>query len=193
MKLNFNKRPLSYSCLNSFEYNKETWYRTYILNQRQQSREMDFGKMIDERFQNDLSFIPEIPRYPLLQHEMKATFDSIPLIGKPDNLYLDKFLLRDLKTGKWDWTTEKADNTKQFDMYLLLIYLVYKIKPDKFTCFIDWLPTRDSGNFEISFIEPVKVQSFKTKRTMGDILRYGAYIKNTIKLMQEFVDNYPIA
>lgn len=190
MKLDFIKRPLSFSSLNSFDYNPETWYETYILGKKQVSRELEFGSMVDKRLQTDKDFLPMIPRCPLQQYELRAVFNGIPLIGKPDALDLDKFILRDYKTGKNEWTKKRADDTGQLTMYLMLIYIVHKIPPEKFKCFIDWMPTQMNGNFEISFVEPIEknIKTFKTKRTMTDLWNFGSYINETVDKMQKFVD-----
>ncbi len=95
------KRPLSWSAISSFEYDPEQWYRTYILNERQSSKEMDFGSVVDKKFQDDLTFLPTIPRGENLQYKMMAVFNGIPLIGVPDVFSFKKEkLLADLKTGK---------------------------------------------------------------------------------------------
>ena len=187
-KLDLNKRPLSYSSISSFHYNPEVWYRTYILNERQTSKEMTFGSMIDLKIQNDPTFLPSLPRYPLMQHEMKVVFNGIHLIGKPDGLDLNEFVLVDFKTGKQPWNKKRADETYQLTMYLLLIYITKKIPPEKFKCLIHWLPTKENGSFDIEFRDnPVKVITIETKRSMKDLLNFGTYIHETIKSMEKYV------
>ena len=191
----FKKRPLSYSCLSSFDYNPEVWYDTYILGNKQVSKEMTFGTMIAQKKQDDPTFLPQIPRCPLLQYKMEATFNGIPMIGKPDAIDLDNFILRDYKTGKKDWDKKRADETDQLTMYLMLVYIIHKIPPEKFTCWIDWMQTMEDENFNLSFVEPIEenIKHFKTKRTMADILHFGKYINDTVKKMQEFINKKEIA
>lgn len=193
MKPTFNKeRPISWSSISSFEWNKEQWYQSYILGKRTSSPEMEFGSMIDKKIQNDPLFMPALPRYPLMQHKLTGAFSKIPLVGLPDGLCLDTFQLADYKTGKKPWDQKRADETGQLTMYLLLIYLSLKIKPEEFTCFIHWLPTQDSGKFEISLVGE-EVKTFETKRTMKEILVFGSRIIKTVNAMEAYVDNYELA
>ena len=190
--LDFNKRPLSYSSINSFEYNKERWYETYILGKRQSSRQLTFGSKIDLMLQNDPNFLPQIPRDGLLQHEMVVSFNGIKLIGKPDFINLEKYILRDFKTGVVKWDKKRADETDQLTMYLFIVYIKYKIPPENFKCYIDWMPTEESGDFEIRFVEPIEqnIQQIETSRTMQDIAKFGVKIKKIIKEMEKYVKNH---
>lgn len=190
-KPTFSKtRPLSWSAISSFEYNPEQWYESYVLGKRQWSKEMAFGSRIDKDIQSNPDFLPELPRYPLMQYKMNVVFNNIPLVGLPDGLDLDNFLLCDYKTGKVAWTQKKADETGQLTMYLLLIYITTKISPEKFRCFIHWLPTQDNGDFSISFHDTLKPVTFETKRTMKDLLAFGVRIKKTLKMMEEYCQNH---
>src|SRR5689334_52062 len=130
MKEFLKKRPLSWSAISSFEYSPHQWYRTYILGERQTSKEMEFGKVIDQRFQDDPTFLPSIPRGEQLQMKFKATFSGIPLVGVPDIIALEKEpMIGDLKTGRKEWDQKRADETGQLTFYSLLVYLNYKLKP----------------------------------------------------------------
>lgn len=194
----FKSRPLSPSCINSFLYDKDKWYETYILNKRQTSEELTFGSMIDKRLETDPTFMPEVPRCPMLQHNMTALFSGIHLTGKPDALDLDNYILRDYKTGKNKWDKKRADESLQLTFYLFLVYLNYKIPPDKFCCYIDWMETTkisiakkglSKGEYKIEFVKNMKVKHIKTKRTMSDLIKLGNLIKNIVQEMKEYVDN----
>lgn len=193
----FSKRPLSPSNVNSFLYNKETWYDTYILNKRQSSKEMDFGSMVDKKLETDPTYLPQVPRYPIKQKEMKAVFDKIYLIGKFDGLDLDNPTLADYKTGVKAWDQNRIEDCLQLKFYLLLLYINTKIPPEKFKCIIHWIPTKkeETGDFikTISFRDdPVVPITFETRFTMQDILLTGQLIKKTIKEMSEYVHNHPL-
>lgn len=189
--LDFNKRPLSPSCMMSFLYDKEKWYQSYVLGKRESSPEMDFGNMVDDRIQKDPTFIPDLPRYPLMQEKMTIAFNGIKLVGKFDGLDLDNFILADYKTGVKKWDKKRTKETIQLTFYLFLIYVTKKIPPEKFTCKIHWLPTKkqDIGfSTEISFRDdPVVPITFETKKTMSDLLKFGKFIKNTINEMEKYV------
>ncbi len=193
-------RPLSYSAINTFSDptygSPEKWYRSYILGERQSSAEMTFGSKVDLMIQNDLTFCPTLPRYPLMQHKMSVMFNkNIPMTGTPDGIDLDKLLLADYKTGRVAWTQEKADHTDQLTCYLFFAYITHKIDPSDFTCYIHWLPTvrADSGDFSvvISFRDdPVVPITFTTYRTMEDILTFGGKVIKTVDAMQKYLDQH---
>jgi len=196
-------RPLSWSAISSFEWRAGDWYKRYVLKEEQvKSPELEFGSMVDTRIQNDPTFLPELVRYHILQHEMRATFDKIPLIGYADT-YNPKIgihgglsdpkskvfkggKLRDYKTGRKPWDQKRADETGQLTMYLFMLYLQDRsIKPEDVELFIDWLPTHIEDG-KITFIEPVIIRTFKTKRTMRDILEFGQRIKKTWAEMEDY-------
>lgn len=187
-------RALSWSAISSFEYDPEQWYRSYILGIKSSSREMTFGSKVDKRIQEDPKFLPDLPRYPLMQYKLVAVFDGIPLIGLPDGLTLTdkggKCLLADYKTGKKAWDQKRADETGQLTMYLFLLYLTQKLSPTRFDCMIHWLETRDNEDFSIGFVKDMEVKTFHTKRTMVDILKFGQRIKDTVKAMDKYCENH---
>lgn len=180
------KRPLSWSAISSFEYDPEQWYQSYVLGIRPSSKEMTFGSEVDKRIQEDPAFLPQLPRYSIMQHKMEATFSGIPLIGYSDGLDLAQFLLADYKTGKKAWTQDRADETGQLTMYLLMLHLTQGIHPDKFACFIHWLPTKDNGDFTISFTDPARIETFETKRTMVQVLTFAQRMVRVYKEMQVY-------
>lgn len=184
------KRAISWSAISSFDWDKEQWFESYILGKRQTSREMTFGSEIDKRFQDDPKFLPKLPRYGMLQHKMEAKLGKLKIVGVPDDLSLELFKLFDLKTGKTAWTQARADATGQLKMYLLLVWLNYKIPPEKFTCGIHWLPTYERGDFSIALIEPVKPQTFYVKITMREVLEFGVRIEKTVKEMKAYAESH---
>ena len=180
---------LSPSSINSFIYDKESWFDSYILGNFKGSPEMEFGSMIDLKIQNDPTFLPKLPRYEKMQEKLSVVLSGIKLVGKPDGFNLIKsFDLWDYKTGRNAWTQKKVDDCIQLKFYLLLIYITYKIPPEKFTCGIHWLPTKkeENGDFKvtISLIKEDDIKSFNTKYTMADILSLIKDIKDIYKKME---------
>jgi len=190
----FGKRALSWSQLSSFSKelspyaSPERWYDTYILGNRQTSKEMTFGSTIDLRFQEDSTFLPDVPRGEVLQHELAGIYNGIRLIGKPDILsFRDSKFLADLKTGRAPWTKKKADTTGQLTFYAFLLWINYKVNPEEFDMAIYWLPTRESEKFEVEIDPDAKVKVFKTKRTMRDVLKFVKVMERIIGEMEEYV------
>lgn len=184
-------RSLSWSAISSFEYDPEQWFQSYVLKIRQISKEMTFGSTVDTRLQEDRSYLPQVERYPISQHPMKAVFNGIPLVGIADGFDRERLRLKDDKTGKKPWDQARADETGQLTMYCLLLYLTEKIKPEDMSLFISWLPTIESGDFSIQFRDkPVVPIIFETKRTTRDIIEFGARIKKTLKAMELYAKNH---
>lgn len=191
------ERPLSWSAISSFGYNPKQWYEKYVAKIRPESSpEMDFGNYVDKKIQNDPTFLPEVIRYPIMQHEMRAVFDGIPLMGIADTFrpywsegpydFYESVAIRDYKTGRNKWDQARADETGQLTLYTFFQYLNDKVKPEDVDLFIDWLPTCIHKG-DIAFRDdPVKVFTFHTKRTMRDVLKFGEHIKKTWKEMEEY-------
>lgn len=189
------KRPVSWSFISSFEWSPEQWYQTYVLGIRQSSRQMEFGSYVDKRLQDDPTFLPEVVRYANLQHKMLAKLGKVPLIGLTDAMQLDHFgdwaKVRDYKTGVKAWTQARADETGQLTMYCLLLWLTEKVRPEDVELYIDWLPTKEMGDYTIGFRDrKPKPVTFQTKRTMKQVLEFGERINRTLIAAEEYCKNH---
>lgn len=178
-------RALSWSQISSFKYRPSAWYNSYVLNIKTTSSEMIFGSMVDKKIQEDPSYIPAIKREKHLQYKLEVEFNGIKLVGLPDALDLDNPIIRDFKTGRNKWDKKRADETGQLTMYLLMIYLTFGITPEKFKCYIDWMPTCIKDG-EVAFIKEGEVKTFETKRTLRQILKFGQYILETRQQMLDY-------
>lgn len=191
MKPTFDtNRALSWSAISSFEYDPEQWYKSYVLGIRTTSKEMEYGSLIDRKIQDDPTFLPNVPRYPAMQYAMKTTFSGIKLVGIADGYDPVKKQLADFKTGKKKWDQARANETGQLSMYCLLLYLIDKIKPEDMELFIHWIPTKEVGDFSIDMVDPNTIYTFKTKRTMKDILDFGARIKRVRNEMIAYAQSH---
>lgn len=195
-------RPLSWSAISSFEWNKGQWYRKYVLKEiPEETPELLFGKMVDKKIQDDPKYLPKLVRYPVLQHEMRCSFNGIPLVGYADAFrpvapiitpisknHIEQVFnpaLRDYKTGRKPWDQKRADETGQITMYLMMLYLQHKIKPEDVEAYIDWLPTHYEDG-KIAFIKEGDIHTFKTRRTMQQCLAFGQRIKDTWAEMEAY-------
>jgi len=198
----FKDRPLSWSQLSAFEWNKEEWYDRYVLFKKPViSREMEFGTMVDQRLQEDPAFHPEIPRGESLQHKILTKFEKMHLIAILDSFspsrripkfgasgtVKTKVQIDDYKTGKKAWDQKRIDESGQLTFYAFTLWLHEKIHPKDVALGIWWLPTQENGDFSISQLKGSKVQHFQSSRTMQDLLKFGKYIKATVKEMEEYV------
>lgn len=147
---------------------------------------MRFGKQMGEKLAADRNFMPEVPRLPIAEYKLEAKIDSIPLIGFIDFYDPKTHQLIELKTGK-KWSQEKVDQHGQLDMYVALLYLMDKVKPEQVEIRLVWLETQEQGNFETGFVKDIKPVVFKTKRTMKDVLNMMLRIKKVVREMEEYV------
>ncbi len=194
-------RPLSWTAISSFEYDPEQWLAKYVLKaEPTTSPEMIFGSETGRQLAESPSFLPEVPRLPIFEYELRAKFGKVWLIGFIDSYGPPKDVpkfgapgtvrtfaeLYEYKTGKKAWTQQRADEHGQIDMYLLMLNIMHKLKPEEVSCTVFWLPTQENGDFTISFVPGRGVQSFRTQRSMRDILLFGARINKTLTLMQKY-------
>lgn len=180
-------RPLSWSAISTFEYDREQFYQKYWLGEKSpDTKETLFGKMVGERLASDPDFLPQVPRRPIFEHGIRADVAGLPIIG-----YLDTYEkgvgFDEFKTGKKPWNQERVDNHGQITMYFLLLYLAEQLTPDELQAALHWLPTQDMGDFTIDFVDDKDVKSFPTTRTMRQLLEFGTFIHQKHKEMLEFV------
>ena len=184
-------RPLSWSALSSFEYDPEQWYQSYIVGVRQQSKEMDFGSWVDKKIQEDPTFLPTLPRYPVMQQKFVVRYADIPLVGLLDGYSKDPHKIWDYKTGKKAWDQERADETGQLTFYALLNFITNRVKPEETEFGIHWMPTKDNGDFTVGFVDDIEnnIKSIATKRSMVDLLKFGQRIRKTVNAMEKYVNS----
>lgn len=190
----FKARPLSWSSISSFNYNSEEWYLNYIMGIKQPpNKEMLFGSKIGKLLETDPTYLPQIPRHSKMEHLFNVMFGEIPLLGYADS-FCDKShkLLLEFKTGKKKWDQKRVDNHHQLTLYCLMNYITNKINPEDMDIRLVWMPTQENNDFSISFVEDIEsnIKIFKTKRTMVDILKFGAEIMKTYKEMINYIESH---
>lgn len=188
-------RPLSWSAISSFEWDKEEWYRKYVLGIKDPpNAEMIFGSRVGAKLASDPDFLPAVPRLSCYEFPFKCDYNGIPLIGYADSFDdLTCRALYEYKTGVKIWDQKRADSHGQIDMYLLQNYKMHGIRPEEVDAAIVWIPTKriEDGDFKIRIVfdDSKIITLFRTKRTMVDILRFGARINKTYGEMEEYCEN----
>lgn len=194
-------RPFSWSQMSSFEYSADQWFRKYYLGESQKvSAEMSFGKDIGDKLATDKDFMPNIPRQKHMEYGIQVALGDVELVG-----YFDSFddvpeggmyPLEEFKTGKKAWDQKRADNHGQITFYCLLLWLAKKINPKDVLARIHWMPTEETdqsfkdfmdGRRKIELTKNVKPLTFVTRRSMADVLVFGAKINKTIKDMEDYI------
>ncbi len=188
--IDYKKRPLSWSAISSFQYDKDQWYRKYILGERQsENAAMTFGKLVGERLAKDPTYLPNVPRGDIYEYELRSSIKKIEMLGFIDSYSPDKKLLLEFKTGK-AWDQEKAQNHGQLRMYALMLYLKEKIKPEDLTIKLVSMETEARGDFSMTFVKNMKPLIFDVKLTTKDVLMFGAEIIKITKQMEEYANSF---
>ena len=187
-------RPLSWSSIASWEFNKDSWTRKYLYGIVEESNDkMTFGKVIGEKIATDPTYLPDLPRYEKFEHKLEGKISDIPLLG-----YLDSF---DSKTCNFleyksssnekRWHQKSAEKHGQLDFYFLLIYLNYQKKPEEVSCHLHYIPVQETVDFttepfttKMEVTPDALIQSFPVKKTMKDILSFAKYLKDTYAAME---------
>lgn len=190
----------SYSC---FKYDKEQWYRVYCCGHKSSSAELTFGKAVADSMETDKPLAP-FTRLSIVEFEFDTKLGKIPIVGSMDTFEPPKdfFKLREsglciggeFKTGVKPWTQKRVDEHGQLTWYSLCLWLQEKIHPATIHWFLEWAPTKktENGDFyhTIEFTTtPATIISFRTKRTMMQVLELAADIKKTHKEMLAYVKN----
>lgn len=182
---------ISWSSMNAFiSYDKEVWYQQYVLGKRGPvNSAMHIGISVGERIIADPSFLPAIPRPEIFEQKLSAVLGNVKITGHLDG-FIPNVEIQEYKTSttKNKWTQKIVDNWGQLTFYSLLVYLNYKTPPEKLRLRLFAIPIVEHGDFSYTASEMVNI--FETKRTMKDILSFGALIKKTHKEMQEFIHSH---
>ena len=182
-------RPLSWSAISSFEWDKREWHEKYILGIKSDpSNEMEFGKMIADSFQTDKPLAP-VTLYPVVEQKLSVIFNKIPLIGFIDTYDPKTHNFREFKTSKKIWTKEKAQLHGQLRMYALCLFITHKVKPEDYTIHLDCIQTQSGGDFSIDFVKPFNIVTHEVKLTMKDVLEFAARLKRVVEEMEQFVNS----
>lgn len=190
----FKQRPLSWSQISSFEYDKEAWYRSYILNQKDPpTPEMAFGTRVGKLLETDPTYLPFIPRESHMEYKFQAKLGKVDMVGYADSFCPEKMSLLEYKSGVPKWDQKRVDQHGQIDAYLLMLYLSKGIRPEQVKCKLFWLPTKktETGDFKVTidFVPDLQKNHkvFETKRTTRDILEFGIRVNRVLEEMDDYI------
>lgn len=188
----FKSKPLSWSSISSWKWNKDQWARKYLEGIIDPpNKQMEFGKKVGELLATVPDFLLEVPRYTIFEKELRVQFGSIPLVG-----YLDSFQEKPLAfiefkthTKKDKWTQKTCDDHGQLMMYLALLWITYKITPEKISCHLVAIPVTEGSDFKMKLVkESPKI--FEVKKKKIDVLNFLIEVKNIYKEMCEYALQY---
>lgn len=189
MKYNLRARPLSWTAISSFEYDKDQWFNKYVLGKPTPiTPELEFGKKFADAIEAGKPMSP-VTILSKVEQPFEVMFGDISLVGYADTFDKDtKKHIGEFKTGKTKnpWTQKRVDEHGQITMYCLMNLITNKVKPEDTKLFLEWCPTQENGDYTISLIDPNDVRHFDTKRTMLDIVNFMQRIKNVTQEMESY-------
>lgn len=183
---------ISWSSFNAFKnYDKDEWYESYVLGKKSEpNKAMLFGQFIGEKLAINEKFLPHVPRPAIYEQELRGKLGNIELVGHLDGLtLLPKCELIEYKTttNPNKWNQETVDNWGQITFYCLLLYMNFKIVPeDIYIRLVSIIGQEEDDSFDINVTNEAFV--FETKRTLKDLLKFGAELRATHKEMIKFVN-----
>ena len=184
---------LSWSSYNSFvNYDKEDWYKQYVLGEKlPPNPAMLAGQIIGERLATDRTYLPEVPRPTWYEVELKAKLGNINLVGHLDGLSKGRLLEYKTSSSSVRWTKASVAKHGQITFYCLLLWLTKRISPESLKIDLVYIPVSMDLDFEVKRNnEPIQI--IPTKRSMSDILRFGAELSKVYKEMQDYIKNHPV-
>jgi len=182
---------ISWSSYNAFKnYDKDEWYESYVLGNRSKpNKAMLFGQFIGEKLAINPDFMPEVPRPAIYEQELHGKLDKINLVGHLDGLTLEpncELLEYKTSTNRNRWNQESVNNWGQVTFYCLLLYLNFKIVPEDIRIrLVSIMGEEAEESFDIT--ETGEFFVFETKRTLKDLLVFGAELKAVHTQMKKFV------
>jgi hypothetical protein len=189
----FKQRALSWSSISSWEYDKEKWAAKYLDGiQDPPSKEMLFGNEVGGKLASDPTFLPDVPRYAQFEKKLEGKIGTINLLGFIDSFCPTGKHVHEYKTSSnvKKWNQKSVDTHGQLDFYLLLIYLNYKLPPESVNVALHYIPVEEGNDFNMK-LSNAPIQSFSTKRSTMDIIKFGAKLKKTFDKMCKFAEQYP--
>lgn len=186
----FIKRPLSYSQLSSWEWNKEDWYQTYIKNKpRGKSAAMETGNIIGDSIGTPSSLVPDLNPPGVKEYPLRASLGDIHLVGYCDHMCMDTLELNENKTAvnPKKWTKSSVDKHGQLTMYALMLFLKHDIAPEDLTIYLNYIRVIEGPDMRYYLPNPVEFKRFPTKRTGEQIAAYADYIIKTVDNMETYI------
>lgn len=179
----FIVRPLSYSQLSCWEYNKDEWYERYILNKKTPANSaMRAGTLIGDSIGTDKSLVPLLTPPGVKEYELRASLGNIHIVGFCDHYCPDTRILHENKTStsRLKWNQKSVDTHKQLDMYALMLFLTHDVLPDDLTIYLNYIPVIEGPDMRYYLPNPVEHYTFETKRTAEQLVAMTQYIEKTV-------------
>ena len=180
-------RPyISFSHISLFDMNPQKYVKQYIYGKKQRiTRNMAYGSLMADGLENDEStgdpvldmMMAKIPKFEIrdksFEVDLKDGKSKITLLCKPDTMKADMTAFKEYKTSVRPWTQKMADESGQVTFYATGMWLKTKKIPQD----IELIDVVIEYNEDGSLIPTGEIKTFKTKRTMVDIIKMTGRIK----------------
>ena len=187
-KINLPRGYLSWSQVDLWSKSKKQYAKRYFYGEKGfTNKAMRYGSKFADAMETGepsgdelLDLVAKtVEKYEVPEYKLEAVIKSkeynVPLLGYIDTSHDPPSKgFREYKTGKIPWTQKRADNHKQLPFYALMVYLNEKKLPK--SIFLDWVETEDSTG-DVKFTG--HVETFPTRRTVGDLMEMMTIIKRT--------------
>lgn len=189
---------MSWSQFSLVERSPEQYASVYIYGKKFENDAMRFGKKVAETLENDCAETTEtelarlifpksvareyaIPKLIKGEYKKPLYFEGIPIFGRMDGFNPKTLVVEENKTGKVEWTQAKVDSFGQLTFYAILVLAKYGKLPPHIN--LNWGRTEDTKNGLRLVSEPV--HTFRTVRTMEDVVKFYARMDRAWKKIQE--------
>ena len=188
----FKTRPLSWSQLSTFAYNKDDWYKRYVLNEADPpNAAMLYGSVVGDSIGTEKSMVPTLVPAGVKEYELRGNIDKIHMVGFADHYCPNTLVLNENKTTDKPnkWNQKSVDQHGQLTMYALLLFLQDRVKPETVTMYLNYIPVEVGNDFIYRLPDPPTYTAIPTKRTTLDILNFITYVQKTVVEMEAFANS----
>ena len=208
--LKLQKRDISWSSYSSWTYSKTEWARRYLEDiYTAPNEKMVYGNVIGKKLGEDPTFLPDVPRYKVMEQKLKALVDGVKITGYLDSFCPETFAFYEYKTSSNDkkWTKESAKKHGQILFYMALIWKNYNIKPENIKCSLHYIPveeyfeattTKNDDIFsdenkpqvKMRLKEGQEILHFEISHTSMEVLKFLKEVVKAYREMEEFALAY---
>ena len=185
---------LSWSQLSLWERSPELYRRIYLEGIKQpENQYIRLGSALADRLETGIETNDEMiehlalfmPKYPKVEFEIKANWEGISVLGKLDGFDKGHRIIGEYKTGK-SWSQSMVNKSDQLTFYALLVWLKYGKLPSEIR--LHWAKTEidEDGKLRING----EIKTFKTIRTLSDIILLRGRLKSCWEGIQEMCKKY---
>ncbi len=192
------RERLSYSQYSTFLSGEKAYIKRYFEGLKLESKYLSFGSMIGEGLEfrktktdnRDIVLARKLipcPQY--CEKEISADFGKVPLTGKMDGFWdKDQFVIEEYKTSKNPWTQSMVRSHEQLLFYVIMVSILYQIKPEKILVRLTWLETYEDTDGEVHLSGQKRV--FEERFSESDVIAFYPKVSRVWKGIEALTNKY---